>query len=187
MKNHRLYVRGLNYLGQCGLGKKVQYTGTSFIPNDFLPNTINKVHCNQAHNFILDSNNKTIYFFGFRWDLRSIIRTTLLYQKLPNLMQIAKYIVPTLYSFPFNPCELAKFDEEILEIDVGGAFACIINSKGLAYSVGDNELVRIKIIYIYFTNNINCDCRSSIINFAIYIFVCLYVHFKLLYRINLEL
>lgn len=129
MKKYKLLVRGLNFHGQCGLGKKINYTGDKYILNENIPDTIYKVEANQGHTFLLDKNNKTIYFFGFNWDLRSFLRVTHIYQRFPKFLQALKYFYPPLSGFPCKPCIIGEFVNQIIQFDVGGAFALVLDGN----------------------------------------------------------
>lgn len=49
----RLFSRGLNYHGQCGLGKKIVHTNEKFEEIVNIPNNINSVYSGLAHNAFL--------------------------------------------------------------------------------------------------------------------------------------
>jgi alpha-tubulin suppressor-like RCC1 family protein len=138
MKVNRLYVRGYNFLGQCGLGKKIPYTNDEFIPLTTLPYDIKSVQSNYGSNFLLAEDNKTLYYFGFNWDLRSFIRTTAAYQSFPFLVNLIKKVWPTFKTFPYSPSILNEFKTEIIKYDVGASFGLVLDKEGSVYSIGDN-------------------------------------------------
>lgn len=53
MKSLKLFSRGLNFHGQCGLGNKVLHTSEKFIQIPNFPNNIHSIYTGLAHNAIL--------------------------------------------------------------------------------------------------------------------------------------
>ena len=138
MKVNRLYVRGYNFLGQCGLGNKIPYTKDEFVPLTTLPYDIKSIQTNYGSNFLLADNNKTLYYFGFNWDLRSFIRTTAAYQSTPFVMSMIKKVWPTFKSFPYSPSILNEFENEVIQYDVGASYGLVLDNQGSVFSIGDN-------------------------------------------------
>jgi len=60
MKTQKLFSRGLNYHGQCGLGNKILHTNEKFYEVSNIPNNIHSIHTGLAHNALLLEG---IYFF----------------------------------------------------------------------------------------------------------------------------
>ena len=85
----KVFSRGLNIHGQCGLGHKIYHSSEKFteIPMK-LP--IIKIKSNIGHTVALDEDKKTIYFWGFNWDLRSFFRIGMIYNYAPNFIKIFK-------------------------------------------------------------------------------------------------
>ena len=133
----KLFTKGLNFHGQCGLGKEIQYSINKFMEVS-LPEDIDSVYTNTAHSFLLSHTKKTIYYFGFSWDLRSFIRTSNYFNSIPRIMTFSKSIWPPLMSFPNSISILGTFPNTIEQISVGGAYALALDSEGIAYSIGDN-------------------------------------------------
>jgi hypothetical protein len=85
----RIFSRGLNFHGQCGLGQDVYYSLEKFTELKIkLP--IKKIVSNVGHTLALDENQKNVYFWGFNWDLRSFFRTAASYNSFPRAFQILK-------------------------------------------------------------------------------------------------
>lgn len=53
MKTQRLFSRGLNYHGQCGLGNKILHTNEKFYEILDIPQNIHSIHTGLAHNALL--------------------------------------------------------------------------------------------------------------------------------------
>jgi alpha-tubulin suppressor-like RCC1 family protein len=88
----RIFSRGLNYQGQCGLGKDVICSFEKFSEVDFqLP--IIKISTNLAHTVALDNDERTVYFWGFNWDVRSFFRTSMMLNFTPKFMKQMKVII----------------------------------------------------------------------------------------------
>jgi hypothetical protein len=61
MKSTRLFSRGLNYHGQCGLGKNLHHTNEKFIEVKNIPRNIHSIYSGMGHNaFLLEGD---IFFF----------------------------------------------------------------------------------------------------------------------------
>jgi hypothetical protein len=85
----RIFSRGLNFHGQCGLGQDMYYSLEKFTELRMnLP--IKRIVSNVGHTLALDENQKTVYFWGFNWDLRSFFRTAAAYNFLPRFLQFLK-------------------------------------------------------------------------------------------------
>lgn len=138
--NNSLFSRGLNFHGQCGLGRAIKYSLNQFrqvnIPNDIL-----SVHTNQGHTFVLSTDRKKVYYFGFYWDTRSFLRSASAFQYMPRFITIISSLWPPLRNYPHSPSILHEFDDEIIQLEVGGAFAVALTKSGRAYSIGDNAWV----------------------------------------------
>jgi hypothetical protein len=88
----RIFSRGLNYHGQCGLGKELVHSMEKFTELDTkLP--ITKIYTNLANTFALDEDSKTVYYWGFNWDIRSFFRTAVLLNSAPRFMYMMKVII----------------------------------------------------------------------------------------------
>ena len=61
MKIQKLFSRGLNYHGQCGLGNKIIHTNEKFIEVPNIPKNINSIHTGLAHNALLLNGNSNKY------------------------------------------------------------------------------------------------------------------------------
>ena len=65
MKTQKLFSRGLNYHGQCGLGHKILQTHEKFIQIPDIPKNIYSIHTGLAHNaLLLDGNIKNYFYFS---------------------------------------------------------------------------------------------------------------------------
>lgn len=135
-----LFSRGLNFHGQCGLGRAVKYSVNSFMQVN-IPTDILSVHTNQGNTFVLSSDRKKIYYFGFYWDTRSFLRSASAFQYMPRFLTLMSYFWPPLRNYPHSPCILHYFDDEVIQLEVGGAFAIALTKNGRAYSIGDNTWV----------------------------------------------
>lgn len=135
----KLFVRGSNILGECGLGKKVVNTGGKFIENFNIPDGIKQIESNMGGNYLLSSDSKTVYYFGFKWDLRSYIRINNTYPKFPRLFELLKKIWHPLKCFPTNVCILGQFDKKIIQMEVGGSFGIVLDEDGNVFVIGENE------------------------------------------------
>jgi alpha-tubulin suppressor-like RCC1 family protein len=85
----RIFSRGLNYHGQCGLGRNVLSSIEKFTELEMqLP--IIKVETYLGSTLAMDKNSKTIYYWGFNWDIRSFYRTAMFLNAVPNFMLVMK-------------------------------------------------------------------------------------------------
>jgi len=88
----RVFCRGLNLHGQCGLGKDIKYITEKFVELPMsLP--IKNIYTNLAHSFALGNDKKCVYYWGFNWDIRSFYRTTAVFQMFPRLLWSFKVIL----------------------------------------------------------------------------------------------
>jgi hypothetical protein len=93
----KIFSRGLNFHGQCGLGKNIISSTEKFTELEInLP--ISKIETNLGSTFALDDNMKTVYYWGFNWDTRSFFRTAMFLNTVPNFMTLAK-VKPKLNFF----------------------------------------------------------------------------------------
>lgn len=129
MKTRKVFVRGLNFHGQIGLGKKIKSTDEAFVENTLLPSDIVQVETNNGHSLVMRENKKTLYFFGFNWDLYTFYKTAAAFQNYPRFMWLVKNLIPTMIYFPCQPKLLPDFQNEIVGLDVGGAFALASDGK----------------------------------------------------------
>jgi hypothetical protein len=81
----KILCRGLNFHGQCGLGNDVIHTFDKFIEVP-IPYAVKNVYTNLAHSFALGEDEKTVYYWGFNWDIRSFFRTAAFLQIFPRLI-----------------------------------------------------------------------------------------------------
>lgn len=140
IKYPKILVRGINFLGQCGLGNKINYTeNDSFIELKLQDIKTSSIISNNGSNILMLSDKKTLLYFGFNWDLRSYYRISIFYQKFPKAMTLLKFIWPTFSSFPYTPCVLNTFQDEIKQYDLGGSFCIVLDNKGKVYGVGENS------------------------------------------------
>jgi len=85
----KVFSRGLNYHGQCGLGNNIFHSMEKFTElQTKLP--ITNLYTNIAHTVALGNDSKSIYYWGFNWDIRSFIRTSMLVNTAPNFMRLMK-------------------------------------------------------------------------------------------------
>lgn len=70
---------------------------------------------------------KTVYFWGFNWDIRSFIRTSAFHQAFPSLMRMVKMFWPPLKTYPNSPSVLHVFDNKIVDISVGGGHVLFLD------------------------------------------------------------
>lgn len=140
MNVQKVYTRGLNFLGQCGLGKKNNHI-EKFTQVKNLPLDLDSVYTNYGGSFILSKDKKEVYYFGCDWDLRSFMRTTNAYCNMPSFMKMVKLVWPFLKGIPYNPCILHHFEEPVNHFSVGGNFAIAICNNYISYGIGDNYWV----------------------------------------------
>jgi hypothetical protein len=70
-----------------------------------------------------------LYFFGFLYDLRSFQRTLIIDCQMKKLGSLIKLIVPHLKKSPSSPVLIERFDNPIVDISCGGAFALALDSN----------------------------------------------------------
>jgi hypothetical protein len=87
----KIFCRGLNFHGQCGLGKHVKYSIDKFVEIP-LPVPMKHVYTNLAHSFALGEDEKSVYYWGFNWDIRSFFRTSIVLQLFPRIMTNLKVL-----------------------------------------------------------------------------------------------
>ena len=101
----RIFSRGLNFHGQCGLGKNIISSTEKFTELEVtLP--IKNIETNLGSTFALDNNMKTVYYWGFNWDTRSFFRTAMFLNTVPNLMTLAKVTIKLII---FQNKNISKF------------------------------------------------------------------------------
>lgn len=136
----KVYTRGLNFLGQCGLGKKANYI-EQFTQVKNLPLELDSVYTNYGGSYVLSADKKEVFYFGNDWDVRSFLRIINAYNSIPKTMTFVKGIWPAFKNQSFNPCILHKFLQPIKEFNVGGSFALAVNTHHKVHGIGDNYWV----------------------------------------------
>jgi alpha-tubulin suppressor-like RCC1 family protein len=138
----KIFCRGLNFHGQCGLGRDVKYSIDKFVELP-LPVPIKNIYTNLAHSFALSEDEKSVYYWGFNWDIRSFFRTSMILQMFPRTMNNLKVKLRLilfftkkkfwgpLKNYPMSPSFLHSFNEKIVDIQVGGAHCLFLDSNFL--------------------------------------------------------
>ena len=112
----RIFCRGLNFHGQCGLGKDIQFIQDKFITLPIsLP--LKNIYTNLAHSFGLGEDQKSVYYWGFNWDIRSFFRTTAVFQMFPRLMWNFKVII-----IIFISTEILVTSQELPNVSVSSSY-----------------------------------------------------------------
>lgn len=125
----KVYARGFNILGQCGLGNNLPFVDNKFVSVDIMPNNVDFIHATEGGTFFLANNRKTIWYTGYTYDIRSCIRNMIFFQNFKFLTHITKKIFPVFSTYPYYASKIADFDNTIIDFAVGGQFSIVLDGK----------------------------------------------------------